>query len=284
MERTQVGPFERLVFTYQTPLMPTAADLAVYRIGDLLIDTGGTRVAAQVARELAGDPPRRIALTHQHEDHAGAALTLRRSIGHVPVWAARPHLPALATAAPVPPYRELYWGHPEPCADAQPLDPGTILEAGGVAIEAVATPGHTPGHLAYVARHGDDVYAITGDLFVLTVHPVTAWYEAAADDIVASCRALARLGDRLRVLPTHGPVRLDGAAVMTELADWVEREADAVRETAARLGARDLRRIARERYGPTDDMDVWTGGEFSRVAFVRSVLEPVRELPASVPA
>jgi hypothetical protein len=87
----------------------------------------------------------------------------------------------------------------------------------------------------------------------------------------------------LRALPTHGSVLLDGGAAFQAVADLVEREAERVRAAAERLGTVRPAEVARELYGPETSFAERSGGEFSFAAFVRSVLAPVRELPASVP-
>ena len=57
LKRTQHGPFERLMLTAPDVFKPAAQ--SVYRIGDTLIDTGGTRVADALVEALRHDPPRR---------------------------------------------------------------------------------------------------------------------------------------------------------------------------------------------------------------------------------
>jgi glyoxylase-like metal-dependent hydrolase (beta-lactamase superfamily II) len=275
------GPFLRLVLAHET--RAGRAQLSVYRVGDTLVDTGGTRVTEALVRALADEPPRRIVCTHQHEDHVGNIGALRRAFGDVPVWAPRAHVGIIASTARVPEYRALFWGHPEPADGLIPYDPGATFDVGPCTLEAVHTPGHTPGHIALVARHGGAVWALSGDLY--TNRPLEAWYESACDDMIASWRALARHGDALRLLPTHGRVRDDGAAVLAEGADWLARETDAVEAAALRLATRDPRAVATGHYtslGP-DHIDRISAGEIGRPAFVRSVLSPVRTLPARAP-
>ncbi len=276
LARSRHGPFERISLVAddgQRPMM-----LSVYRVGDLLLDTGGTRVAAALARALAGEPPRRIVLTHQHEDHAGAATALRRAFGRIPVHAPAPHLPLLARPAPLPPYRARAWGEPEAIPDAVAYQPGAVFEAAGVALEAVATPGHTPGHVAFVARCGGRRWALTGDLY-LGPDPRALWFESAADDQIRSCRALA--AHPLGMLPTHGQVREDGERALAELADAVERQTERVWRASERLGTTDPAAVARAVFGPERGFAAFSGGEFSHAALVRSVLDPVRALPAT---
>jgi len=275
--RTAHGPFERIVLAASGGRR--GAVLSVYRAGDTLFDAGGSRVAPVLVGLLAASPPRRIVLTHQHEDHAGGVATLRRAFGPLPVHAPEAHVELLRGYGHVPDYRGVHWGQPEPVPDAIPYRPGETFQADGVVLEAVSTPGHTPGHMALVTRHGGRRLALTGDLYV-TDRPLTAWWESAADDLVRSWRALAA-GGSLAMLPTHGEVREDGQRALGEVADLVERAAALVAEASLRLGTRDPAAVAQEVFGPEGDFAHRSGGEFSYAAFARSVLDPVRTLPAT---
>lgn len=281
VERTVHGPFERLSFSLDTPLGRSQHSL--YRLGDTLIDTCGTIAGAALVELLRERPPRRIVCTHQHEDHVGNVAAIRRAFGALPVFVPREHVALVTDFDRVPEYRATVWGHPEPTGPVEPYDPGHVFEDRGVAIEAWLTPGHTPHHVAFVARTHGQVFALTGDLY--TSRPLAAWYESAADDMAASLRSLAGLGDALVVLPTHGRIKADGARVLGDMADWIDREADAVRQAAARIASDEPRAVAAALYAEheLDIHDLATGGEISRACFVRSVLAPVRALPARAP-
>lgn len=274
------GPFVRHAFLPLDP--PTGAQVSVVRIGDTLIDTASTRVTDALLAVLRDDPPRRVLLTHQHEDHIGNVRAIRDTFGAIPVHAPRALVDTIVALRAVPPYRAAHWGDPLPVerADLIPYDPDDVFEASGVALRALATPGHTPPHVAFVARarDRDEAYALTGDLFAS--RPLEIFFECAVDDAARSYRAVAALAREVIMLPTHGRVRLDGGAVLREAADWLDAESEAVVRLADALGTRDPVRVATERYGD-DPLLRPSAGEIGKAVFVRGVLAPVRALPAT---
>jgi len=149
-----------------------------------------------------------IALTHEHADHTGA----------------------------VPPIQARY---PDARLAAAGAEAEVRLIDGGVfgPLEAVATPGHAPDHLAYVA--GDA--AMTGDA-VLGEGSVFIAPDPGALALYLS--ALARLKERnLAVLcPGHGPPVFDPAAKLDEyIAHRLDRERRLVGALeAGKRSARDL--------------------------------------------
>lgn len=278
VKRTQHGPIERIMLT--APDIGRPAAQSVYRIGDTLIDSGGSRVAHALIETLRSDPPRRVICTHQHEDHVGGVGALRRAFGHLPVHIARNYLPLLPTFDRVTAYRARYWGNPEAITDAIGFDPGDTFEVNGVTLQTIETPGHTPFHISFVARVGDETFAMTGDLFT-SVSPLMAWIESAAEDTARSCRAVADAGPNVRLLPTHGKTRGNGSETLHALAALMDQKSAAVLTSSERLGTRDYRAIARDVFGDGDASSAQTtGGEFTYANFVRSVLDPVRTLPA----
>ena len=279
--RTSYGPFERLEMWVPTPSGPS--HLSTYRVGDALIDGGGSMAAPALIDMLRNDPPRRILCTHQHEDHVGGIEAVRQALGPLPVHIERRYIPHVEGFDRIPHFRAIYFGHPRPVKDAIGFEVGSARfelehEGKAVTLETVETPGHTPYHVTYLAHWEGRVYALTGDLYTQR-EPNPAWHETSVPCLVRSCRRLAEYGDALFMLPTHGKVRPDGAAVLSELADWAEREAEKVHAAAARVGSDDHTEIGREAFGDGDaQLRVVTEGQYCHANFVRSVLDPVLEL------
>jgi glyoxylase-like metal-dependent hydrolase (beta-lactamase superfamily II) len=142
-----------------------------YLVGDAaswaLVDAGSPgnagkiRQAAQ-ARFGNGARPRAIILTHGHFDHAGSADSLAR-MWSVPVYAHRMEMPYLTGRSSYPPLDPTGPGFfsamsrlfPSSTVNlsgmVQPFDSGETLP-GLENWEMHATPGHTPGHVAFFRR------------------------------------------------------------------------------------------------------------------------------------
>lgn len=281
VEHTPHGPFTRSVYRIRMPVLKGMVAVSVYRIGDLLIDTGCPNSADALIESLRDDPPSRVICTHQHEDHVGGISALREAFGAIDVFVPREHIPVIEAGAPVPRYRSESWGHPTAVSNLEPIDPGDVFEVDGVVLRAEPTPGHTPGHTTYVAEVGSKVYALTGDLY-LSATPNYAFFEASAPDRIASCRKLAAYGDSLVMLPTHPRPRDDGAVLLADLADWFEELSERFEEVAVELGTRDPVAIALHHFGK-DPMRTFSDREASAACLVRSVFSPVTSLPAPTP-
>ena len=167
----------------------------------------GPDLAAHVDA-VAGEVARRggaggIALTHDHDDHAGALATLLARLGDPPVAAAR---------------------HPAGVGIGEGDRFGPLT--------AVATPGHAPDHLAFVAGgvcfSGDAVLG-QGSVFIAPDPGAMAGY-------LDGLQRLRRL-DLRWICPGHGPPVADPAA---KLRQYCEHRLDRERRLlkALQAGAR----------------------------------------------
>jgi glyoxylase-like metal-dependent hydrolase (beta-lactamase superfamily II) len=192
--------------------------------GLTLVDTLIPRSARPVlaAAERVGAPIRRIALTHAHGDHVGSLDDLVAALPGVEVLISARDARLLGrdmALDPGEPDTKLRGSYPgtktRPTRELQPADRVGSLEV-------IATPGHTPGHVAFLDARDRTLYC--GDVFstlggvatsarVNPRFPLTGMATWHGPTVLGSARALRTL-DAARLAPGHGKVVEAPAAAM----------------------------------------------------------------------
>jgi hydroxyacylglutathione hydrolase len=149
----------------------------------ILLDGNDTMEALLERAEAEGVTVTHVLLTHPHGDHVAGVAEARERLGG-------PKLVAHPAAA-------------EEVEDEvdETLEDGSRLETGGLEIEAIHTPGHAAGHLAYLVN---GVELFTGDvLFKGTVGGTKAPGASGFEDLKSSVMRLMELPPGTRVHPGH---------------------------------------------------------------------------------
>ena len=214
--------------------LPLANAYLVQGKRPILVDTGASGDADRIVAALrrAGVTPKELSLillTHGHGDHAGAAnelaalsgapVALHRAddamarsghnvLGTLTSWEAR-----LLTPFVNKPF--------QPVAATHLFDGEMDLYPFGVAGRVIPTPGHTPGSVSLLLKHGD---VIAGDLLIggyfggvlMARRPQLHYYVTDFSDLYTSVeRILARIPRRLLV--GHG-----GPLAVESVRAWFE--------------------------------------------------------------
>ncbi|MCO6445058.1 MAG: MBL fold metallo-hydrolase [Anaerolineae bacterium] len=227
-----------------------SANMAIIRgPRPILIDPGFATDAAEVEAHLdrLALHPRDlqcIALTHYHCDHNGAVEYFQQTYG-VPIAAERTEA-AAAVDGTLRRMVSRWYVQPAPryTVDVY-LDDGMVLETGGPAVQAVATPGHTVGHLSFVTDEGT---LIAGDTFHASdVAPVTPFREGATSlhRLIESIHRLLAIDAPVRrALSGHGPLITAPVeameAALERLDTWVAEPERAAWHALKRLGTYNL--------------------------------------------
>jgi hydroxyacylglutathione hydrolase len=181
-----------------------------YVVGDeatkqaIVIDPGGD--ADELVNEIAsqGLTVTAIVATHAHFDHLIAAQRMREVTGapfhlhheDAPLldWYQDSGLMFLGVELPPPPE-----------IDTRPQE-GDILTAGAASLEVLHTPGHSPGSLSLLGRHGDDRVLFAGDVLFAGSVGRTDLPGGDTKTLVDVIRSkVFPLGDDVTVYPGHGP-------------------------------------------------------------------------------
>ncbi len=161
-----------------------------YLIGDEAVIDPGPEIASHIDAIVEAAPRlRTILVTHRHADHAPAAVSVKRRSGGQ-IWAPPGALPA---------------------SDIDHfLSDGEIIRLQSVALETIATPGHTAEHVCFLAADGD---LFTGDTILgsgtTTIFPP----DGDMTDYMSSLTRLRAASPR-RILPGHGPIHQDAPALI----------------------------------------------------------------------
>jgi len=215
----------------RTPTLPPATHTNVYVVGQgevVLVDPASPyrdeQEALEEALREAGVTVVELVLTHHHVDHVSGAARLAERLG---VGVAAHAETAARVAGRV--------------AVTRTIADGEALRVGGAALRAVHTPGHAPGHLAFVDEGSGAV--IAGDM-VASVGTIIVPPEDGGDMglYLASLEQLR--GERpAALLPAHGPPIAGAPAADEKLAFYVKHRLEREARVVAALG-REPRTVA----------------------------------------
>jgi glyoxylase-like metal-dependent hydrolase (beta-lactamase superfamily II) len=200
-----------------------------------VVDPGDADGAELFLRALAkrGNPHvKAIVLTHSHPDHAVAAAQLKPAL-KCPVMLNPKERPILEQ------FKGLRWNDID-----EELNGGMTLDIDGGRLEAVDTPGHSPGHVSLFEP--ESKILIAGDL--VSGHGTVGIFppHGRMSEYFASLRRAEALHPAV-VIPGHGPTMTDPAGLFEQ---YIERRSTREREIRELLemGPTNIEKIVEQLY------------------------------------
>ncbi|MFC8598484.1 MBL fold metallo-hydrolase [Isoptericola sp. NPDC057191] len=159
-------------------------------------------------------PVELVLVTHGHADHTAGSARLHALTG-APVRAADP-------------------AH---CHGGEPLRGGERIDAAGLRVDVLATPGHTADSVSLIVTGPDAVpVVLTGDTVLGRGTTVIAEPDGSLRDYLASLDVLERVGDGRVGFPGHGPAVEDLGDTVRAYRDHRLGRLAQVRSALAELG------------------------------------------------
>lgn len=207
----------------------------------IVVDPGPPEAAHLDAVAEAAGTVAVVLLTHRHPDHSESAAAFAARVG----CEVRAMDPTLCTGAP--------------------LVDGELLEVDGLAIEVIATPGHTSDSISLLLP--SDGALLTGDTVLGRGTTVVAQPDGDLAAYLDSLRLLRRTVDERgvrRLLPGHGPVIDSPVDVLDGYLTHRAERLDQVR-TAVAAGSVTAREVVERVYADVDE-SLWPAAEQSVAA------------------
>ena len=169
-------------------------------LGECVLADPGAE-AERIIRRVGKRMPKAVLLTHGHFDHIGAADEVCAHFG-VPLYVHEDDASKLTDAAG---NVSALFGSPMTVhTKPELLHDGDVLDAAGMHIEVLHTPGHSAGSVCY--RLPDNRGLITGDTMFAHGYGRTDFSDGSFEQICQSLRMLMKLTPRLTTYPGHeGP-------------------------------------------------------------------------------
>ncbi len=238
--------------------------VSAYLVDGLLIDTGCTDTAEELAEFLKSQKLKLVANTHHHEDHIGGNELIRRRFG-VEILAHPDSLPLIDRPPVPPPYRERVWGRPE-ASVVSPIPRRIVTDH--YVFDIVDTPGHCPGHIAVLEKSKG--WCFSGDLYVGEQIRVSG-PDHNVVELVRSMNDLLRIEtDRLVLFTAMRTIEPNGQLVLRSCIRYfkeLSRQASDLRRDGHTVEG-----IVNKLLGGESVFDRITNGQYSSANLVRRLL------------
>jgi glyoxylase-like metal-dependent hydrolase (beta-lactamase superfamily II) len=224
----QVSPLiRRVIANNPGPFTFTGTGVYIIGHGDVCVIDPGPDLAEHfdaLKAALVGETISHVLVTHSHMDHSPLAHPLAR-------WAGCSVLASGDISVPGDSEVRMEAGDDVRFRPDAALSDGTLISGAGWTIEAIATPGHTSGHVCYALQEENCLFS--GDHIMGWSTTVISPPDGDMDDYLTSLNKIAQRAFTT-IWPTHGPpITQPGPFVDAYIAHRLDREAQIIAQLAA---------------------------------------------------
>ena len=238
--------------------------VAAHLVDGLLIDTGCSHTAGELASFLEGKGIMQAVNTHYHEDHVGGNHELMSRFG-IDVYAHPLSIPLIASRLELYPYQEIAWGYPIPTT-VKPIP--DVVNTARHAFQVAETPGHCADHICLFEPVKG--WCFTGDLFARENPKFIRPEENVAQIMQSMRKVMALPSERLVLFTSVGKIVQDGRKALALCIDHLSGLAAKV-QSLHRSGVA-IEEIMHKEFGGEHPFSQLTDNQFSTENLVRSLL------------
>ncbi|MGG1630740.1 MBL fold metallo-hydrolase [Rossellomorea sp. NRS-1567] len=157
----------------------------IFRVDDVLIDTGPYSMKNEVRKIVKELPIQRVIHTHHHEDHTGNSSWIERFYS-IPQWIHPLGVQKCSHSTKLPFYRAMFWHnrqafHPFPLKE-------DVFKTAEHSFQIVHTPGHADDHIVLIDE--EKGICFSGDLYLFHSPTSNFSFESVPDLIRSIDRTL----------------------------------------------------------------------------------------------
>ena len=238
--------------------------VSAYLVDGLLIDTGCSYTAEELASYLKDRKIDMVVNTHFHEDHVGCNYLINDMVSGA-IYAHPESIPLIGKEAFLHPYQETVWGHPVP-TEVQPIQ--EVIKTKHFTFDVIETPGHSVGHVALLEK--EKGWCFSGDIFSRE----TLKFIRPEEDMGVTIGSMKKLvnydTERLILLTSVGKIIEDGRGAFKRCIAYLEDLSGKAKNL--RNNGRTEDDIIKELFGGEHYFAEMTNGQYTTENLVRSVL------------
>jgi ribonuclease/clavin/mitogillin len=238
--------------------------VSAYLVDGLLIDTGCSYTAEELASFLTHKKLHTVVNTHFHEDHTGGNHITKDRFSAT-IFAHPESIPFILKTPKLFPYQEFVWGYPQP-TEAIPI-PNTI-KTDHFTFEVIETPGHSAGHIVLLEQ--TQGWCFSGDLFARESPKFIRPEEDVGKTIKSMKKIVNQKTDRLILFTSIGRIIEDGRHALLTCIHYLEDLSGKVKKIASQ--GLSFQEILQELFGGEHPFAQLTNGPYTTENLLRSLL------------